>query len=189
MSKVAIVYHSGYGHTAVVANAVAEGVAQGGAEPVLLKIEGPGQDFGPLLAAIDDADAVVFGSPTYMGDVSAAFRAFAEASSKALGAWKDKLAAGFTNSGSLAGDKLQALSSLSILASQHGMVWVGSGVAGSGEDRLGAWLGLTTQSDNAPSDVTPPEGDRAAARRFGARLAAASNRWARGGEGLLAQAA
>ena len=130
-AKVAVVYHSGYGHTEVLAKKVAEGVVDGGAEVVLLKIESPVQDFDPLLTAASDADAIVFGAPTYMGDVSAPFKAFADASAKVFftGGWKDKLAAGFTNSHSFAGDKSHALESLTILAAQHGMNWINLGIA------------------------------------------------------------
>ncbi|WP_374575187.1 flavodoxin family protein [Phenylobacterium sp.] len=199
MTKVAIAYHSGFGHTAVVAESVAEGVRAAGAEPVLLKIENAAQDFGPLLDQASNADAIVFGAPTYMGDVSAAFRAFAEASSKvwAVQGWKDKLAAGFTNSHSLSGDKLQALASLSVLAAQHGMVWVSTGLppgSAAGKtgpedvNRLGSFLGVMTQSENASPEVTPPSGDRETARLLGVRVAEAARRW-RAGAQELAQAA
>ena len=67
MSKVAIVYRSGYGHTAVLAERAAEGVRDAGQTPVLLKIENAAQDFAPLIDKISQADAVVFGAPTYMG--------------------------------------------------------------------------------------------------------------------------
>lgn len=189
--KVAIVYHSGYGHTAVVAEQVARGVADAGGEAQLLKIEGLTQDFGPLLDTVTAADAVIFGAPTYMGDVSAPFKAFADASSRVwftLG-WKDKIAAGFTNSQSFSGDKLHALQSLSILAAQHGMIWVGQGepvptipAAERGPqtiNRVGASTGLMTQADNAGPDVTPPSGDREAGRRFGVRITQAARRWGR----------
>ncbi|WP_426010789.1 flavodoxin family protein [Caulobacter sp. DWR2-3-1b2] len=79
MSKVAIVYRSGYGHTAVLAERVAEGVRDAGQTPVLLKIENAAQDFAPLIDKISQADAVVFGAPTYMGDVSGVFKVFADA--------------------------------------------------------------------------------------------------------------
>jgi multimeric flavodoxin WrbA len=39
--------------------------------------------------------------------------------------WKDKVAAGFTNSASQNGDKLTTLFQLSIFAMQMGMIWVG----------------------------------------------------------------
>jgi len=201
-AKVAVVYHSGFGHTEVLAQKVAEGVVDGGAEAVLLKIESPVQDFGPLLDAASQADAIIFGAPTYMGDVSATFKAFADASSKvfATGGWKDKLAAGFTNSHSFAGDKGHALESLTILAAQHGMNWINLGLAPPhvtaaerGPDtinRVGSFIGLAGQSDNAGTDISPPAGDRETARLQGVRVAQAALRWKRGAaEAGLAEAA
>jgi NAD(P)H dehydrogenase (quinone) len=191
-AKVAVVYHSGFGHTEVLAQKVAQGVADGGAEAVLLKIDSPVQDFDPLLAAASEADAIIFGAPTYMGDVSATFKAFADASAKVFftGGWKDKLAAGFTNSHSFAGDKGHALESLTILAAQHGMNWINLGLepphvtaAERGPDtinRVGSFLGLAGQSDNAGTDVSPPAGDRETARLQGVRVAQAALRWKRG---------
>ena len=110
--KVAIVYHSGYGHTAVVAEHVAKGAGEvPGVEAALYKVEDlASPDNGPWdqLAA---ADAIIFGAPTYMGSASAPFKQFADASSKVwfTQGWKDKLSAGFTNSGSWSGDKLNTL--------------------------------------------------------------------------------
>lgn len=191
-AKVAVVYHSGFGHTEVLAQKVAEGVADAGAEAVLLKIEGLAQDFGPLLDAASEADAIIFGAPTYMGDVSAPFKAFADASAKVFftGGWKDKLAAGFTNSHSFAGDKGHALESLTILAAQHGMNWINLGLAPPnvtaaerGPDtlnRVGSFIGVAGQSDNAGTDITPPAGDRETARLHGVRVAEAALRWKRG---------
>ncbi len=200
-AKVAIVYHSGFGHTAVLANSIAQGVRDAGAEPVLLHIESLAQDMVPLVDAATQADAIVFGAPTYMGDVSAPFKAFADASSRAFftGAWKDKLAAGFTNSHSYAGDKLHALSSLSILAAQHGMNWINLGIpspavtaAERGPEtlnRVGSFIGLSAQSDNASPEITPPAGDRETARLLGERVALAALRWSRGAQPALDQAA
>jgi NAD(P)H dehydrogenase (quinone) len=188
-ATVAIVYHSGYGHTAVLADKVAQGVRDAGDTAVLVKIDSAAQDFAPALEAVGAADAVVFGAPTYMGDVSAAFKAFAEASSKVFfaGGWADKLAAGFTNSHSFAGDKEHALQSLQILAAQHGMNWVNLGIpspavtaAERGPEtlnRVGAFAGLAAQSDNAGADISPPAGDRETARLLGARVARAARRW------------
>ena len=192
MAKVAIVYHSGYGHTEVLAQKAAQGVRDAGGEASLVRIQGAGDDFGPALDALADADAILFGSPTYMGDVSAAFKAFAEASSKVLatGAWKDKLAGGFTVSHSFAGDKGHTIDTLSTLAAQHSMVWVSLGVpppsvpaAERGPDtlnRVAGFAGLLAQADNASSEITPPEGDRETARLFGERIAKAAIRWVRG---------
>ena len=192
MTTVAIVYHSGYGHTAKVAESIAEGVRAAGAEPKLLRIEGLTQDFDPIIDAVSEADAVIFGAPTYMGDVSAPFKAFADASSKVFftGGWADKLAAGFTNSHSFSGDKLHALQSLAILAAQHGMNWINLGLpppnvtaAERGPEtlnRVGAFIGLMTQSDNADAEITPPKGEHDTARHLGGRVAKAARRWAAG---------
>jgi NAD(P)H dehydrogenase (quinone) len=184
MTTIAIVYHSGYGHTAVVAEAVAEGVSRAGATPKLLKIENAAQDFASFLEAVSAADAVIFGAPTYMGDVSAPLKAFFEASAGVWmkQGWKDKLAAGFTNGLTFAGDKGHSLTSMVVLAMQHGMIWVGSAqplgnvngnttAAPEAVNRMGYSMGVVTQSDNAGPDVTPPAGDRESARLLGERVA------------------
>jgi len=201
MSKIAIVYHSGFGHTHVLAESVAAGVREAGAEPVLLRIEGAGQDFQPLLDAVKDADGAVFGAPTYMGDLSAGFRLFAEASAKSWYSqdWKDKLAAGFTVSGSASGDKLQALTSLAVFAAQHGMVWLSTGLlpgTASGKtgpediNRLGSFLGAMASAENAPATETnPPLGDHLTARHLGRRIAEAAQRWNAGRTTGLSEAA
>lgn len=201
MTKVAIVYHSGYGHTAVLAEKVAEGVRDAGQTPILLKIDNAAQDFAPLIDQITEADAVVFGAPTYMGDVSGVFKVFADATSSAFftGAWKDKLAAGFTNSHSFSGDKAHALASLTILAAQHGMNWVNLGLpppgvtaAERGPDtlnRVGSFIGLAAQSDNVSPEISPPAGDRETARLLGVRVAEAAVRWTRGAQPALSEAA
>ncbi|MFF0490201.1 flavodoxin family protein [Nocardia sp. NPDC004068] len=182
--RLAVAYHSGYGHTAVLAEAVAAGARDGDATAELVTVDGITPDGW---AALDAADAIVFGSPTYMGDVSAAFKTFAEATSSRCvrGAWRDKVAAGFTNSGGMSGDKLHALMSLAVLAAQHHMHWVNLGlVAGwnsstaSRDDlnRLGFFLGAGAQTD---TDL-PPAGvvgsDRATCRHLGHRVAGVTAR-------------
>lgn len=184
MTKVAIIYHSGYGHTAVVAEAVAEGVKRGGASVDLVKLESAGQDFTAALDAVSGADAVIFGSPTYMGDVSAVLKAFFEASSKAWMtlAWKDKIAAGFTNGLTPGGNKDNTLGSMIVLAMQHGMIWVGTGLppgnfeanskaAPEATNRFSYALGAVAQSDNAAPEITPPAGDKETGRLLGERVA------------------
>ena len=74
-----------------------------------------------------EADAIVFGAPTYVAGVSAAFKAFQEASSRLVmtQGFGGKIRwAGFTNSGSRSGDKLATLIQLALFAAQHGMHWV-----------------------------------------------------------------
>lgn len=186
MQTIAIVYHSGYGHTAVLAEAVRQGAAEvPGTEVVVIKAE-EATDHMDTLAG---AKAIVFGAPTYMGSLSAVFKQFMESTSHlwAKQDWKDKLAAGFTNSGSQNGDKLQSLEQLAIFAMQHGMIWVGLGLlpgnnasTASPDDlnRLGAFLGAMGQSniDQGP-DQAPPEADRATARHLGRRVAEVAARF------------
>ena len=125
MSKIVIVFHSGYGHTKKVAEAVAEG--SGG---TLLAIDAEGNLPEGGWEQLAAADAIVFGSPTYMGSVSWQFKKFADASSKPWFGqqWKNKLAAGFTNCASMNGDKLSTLHYLFTLSQQHSMFWVGTGM-------------------------------------------------------------
>ncbi|MER6785057.1 flavodoxin family protein [Streptomyces sp. NPDC000658] len=176
---VAVAYHSGYGHTAVLAEAVRAGAADAGAEVHLIKVDEITEEQWTLL---DGSDAIVFGSPTYMGTASGAFHAFAEATSArwATQAWKDKLAAGFTNSGSKSGDKLHTLQFFQILAAQLGMHWVNLGLlpgwnssTGSENDlnRLGVFLGAAAQTnvDEGPDAVH--KADVATAEHLGHRVA------------------
>lgn len=174
--RVAIAYHSLQGHVAKLARAVADGVGEvPGAitHPVTLDA---------LTAAswetIDRADAIVFGCPTYMGGASAVFKTFAEQSLRPWLdnlRWRHKVAAGFTHSQALSGDKLHTLQYFTILAAQHGMLWVTlDAYAGGPTDmnRLGAWLGVISQSErDTPVDVAPPASDLATARHLGRRVA------------------
>ncbi len=153
MSKLAVVYHSGYGHTSAIAKAVARGASVGGVQTQLVPVEAVDQHWNDLKMA----DAIIFGTPTYMGGVSAPFKAFMDASSKAWATqdWKDKIAAGFTHSASQGGDKFNTVTQLFTFAMQHGMIWTGLGLLpgnnsskGSVNDlnRLGSSTGALTQS-------------------------------------------
>lgn len=192
MARIAIVYHSGYGHTAKVAEHVRKGAAIPGAEVRLYKAEDFADPESGPWAELARADAILFGAPTYMGSVSAGMKQFMDASSKVwfTRGWENKIAAGFTNSGSLSGDKVVALQQLATFAAQHGMVWVGNalptGYNASGHDfdaalnRAGFFLGLGTQSlTDLPADKTPNDGDLRTAELFGRRVAEATLRWAR----------
>ena len=191
MAEIAIIYHSGYGHTKKVAEHVARGAAAvDGVEAKLFAVE----ELADSLSPLKSADAMVFGSPTYMGGVSAPFKAFMDATSNLWmqRRWKDKIAAGFTNSGSLSGDKLAVLQHLAIFAAQHGMIWVGQAEMPtltmepgqpSHINRVGGFLGLMAQSNNAPADQTPPEGDLKTAEMFGKRVAETTRRWLAGKAG------
>jgi len=176
MAKVVVVYHSGYGHTQRMAQSVAQG-----ADADLLAIDADGNlpDGGWELLA--QAQAIVFGSPTYMGNVSWQFKKFADASSKPwyVQAWKDKLAAGFTNSAGLSGDKLSTLYTLFTLAMQHGMLWVSQGLMPANTkaatrdaiNNLVSYSGAMAQSPSDGSAADMSQGDLETARLFGQRIA------------------
>jgi NAD(P)H dehydrogenase (quinone) len=188
MSKIIIVYHSGYGHTKKLAEAVLAGTLDGGADAKLVAVSEL-DDAG--WAELDAADALIFGAPTYMGGPSADFKKFADASSKPwVGQkWKDKVAAGFTNSATMNGDKFSTIQYFITIAMQHGMIWAGLGImpantkAATRNDLnyVGGYAGLLSQS---PADATPDEapvpGDLETAKVFGARIAAVTARWKAG---------
>ena len=184
MSKVVVVYHSGYGHTQRMAQSVAQG-----ANAELLAIDADGNLPEGGWEQLAAADAIVFGAPTYMGNASWQFKKFADASSKAwfVQAWKDKLFAGFTNSASVQGDKQVTLDAFYHLAMQHGGVWVGLGLLPSNTKAaqrndvnwMGCFSGAMAQS---PSDASAGEmsaGDLETARQFGERIAKTADRWVR----------
>jgi NAD(P)H dehydrogenase (quinone) len=183
MKKISVVYHSGYGHTTNQARGIVSGIA--GVDNVTTKLIAIDQD-GELTESdwqlLDASDAIIFGSPTYMGMATWQFKKFADASSKRWfnQVWKDKLAAGFTNSASMNGDKHSTLHYFMTLAMQHSMLWVGTGLmpsstkAASRDDinYLGSFAGLMAQSpSDAGADEAPTTGDIETARAFGVRVA------------------
>lgn len=176
MSKTIVVYHSGYGHTKRVAEHVAEGA---GAE--LIAIDAEGNVPEGTWEKLNAADAIIFGSPTYMGSVSWQFKKFADATSKVwfTRGWQDKVFGGFTNSASFNGDKQISLITLQTLASQHGGIWVSLGLMPSSQksstrndlNNLGGSVGLLVQSPSDASVEEIPQGDLDTAKRYGQRVA------------------
>jgi len=172
--RVAITYHSETGHVAKLAAAVAEGIQRvDDGDPQLIDLTAMTSAAWVMLEA---ADAMVFGAPTYMGGPSAVFKSFAEATLPVWAdklRWRNKVAAGFTHSQALSGDKLHTLQYFTVLAGQHGMLWVTLDLYPSAHlNRLGAWLGVMSQSArDAPPDEAPPVGDLETARHLGRRVA------------------
>ena len=187
--KVCVIYHSGYGHTQRVAESIQSGVTSvKGIDCELLSVTELDEN-SPSWDILDSADAMIFGSPTYMGSVSAEMKKFMEATSARWMElkWADKLAAGFTNSASQNGDKQNTLVTLCTFAAQHGMVWINlnqipgnNHSGGSVEDinRLGASLGAMAQSnaDEGP-DIAPLGSDLKTAKLLGERVAKSALRW------------
>jgi len=184
---VGVVYDSGYGHTAAQARAVAEGAAsiQGVSARMYFAEEMAGDPHG-----LDRCDALIFGTPTYLGSASAAFKMFMESTSKIWRdqAWSGRLAAGFTSSGGHNGDKLNTLVQLNLFAMQHGLIWVGLGLVDGNDasdktndnlNRLGSYLGAMAQANTDQGIEGMLESDLATARHLGRRVACAARGWNR----------
>ena len=190
MTNVSVLYFSGYGHTAKQAEAVQKGASSvDGVKAQLIAIDKEGNITDADWAALDASQAIIFGSPTYMGGPAWQFKKFADASSKPwfTGKWKDKVAAGFTNSASMNGDKGSTISYFITLAMQHSMVWIGTGLMPSNKkdatrndvNFLAGFSGALAQSpSDGSAEEGPLPGDLETAKLFGARVAAYAKRTA-----------
>ena len=182
MRTVAVVYHSDSGSTKILAEAIHEGA--GSLEDVraeLHEIQRADLSDGfyrneALFNSLDEADAIIFGCPTFMGNVSTPMKAFLEATLQRFSsrAWTDKLASGFTVSGTPSGDKSNTLTSLLVCALQLGMVWVGLDQSPANPDnrnRLGFFLGAAGQADFRTKGAALHAGDRETGVEHGKRVA------------------
>lgn len=182
MTTVSIIYFSGTGHTTKLAEAVTQGAASiAGVKTSLIALSGDDIAKGryqndAVLAQLDASDAIIFGSPTYMGGPAAQFKAFADATGERWyrSAWRDKLAAGFTVSSGPSGDKLSTLHYFFTLAMQHGMIWAGfpeNPMNDKGINRLSSYSGVMAQAGQEPVDVAPNAADKLTGQLLGQRVA------------------
>jgi NAD(P)H dehydrogenase (quinone) len=180
--KISIIYFSAFrGHTEKLAQAIAQGAKSL-----------PGIDLRLIpVVSVDDhwdyihaSDAIIFGSPTYMGSVSARFKEFIErlaGDAWLQRAWVSKLAGGFTVSAGRSGDKWSTLMQLFVAASQMGMLWVSLPIcgghystAGSEDDlnRLAGYIGVMAQANiDQGIQQAPPSSDLRTAELYGAHIA------------------
>jgi NAD(P)H dehydrogenase (quinone) len=196
VTTIAVVFQSERGHTQTLAEAVLRGLAQvPGVDGEIHRVTGKDVLEGryrndELMAKLDAADGIVFGCATYMGSGSAIYKSFLEAAFLPHWMeqrWKDKIAAGFTNSASQSGDKLSTLLQLMVFAMQMGMIWVGvsdlpgnnwSGGSRNDLNRLGTWVGAMGQSN--ADELVPSAGDIETAERLGHRVALICRRFCDG---------
>lgn len=184
MKKVAVVYHSGHGHTEYMAERVVEGVRSvAGVEVSLIKAD----ELANAPEKLVDFDGLIWGSPTYLGGVSGVFKSFMDATGRL---WRKqqlrgKLASGFTVSSLPAGDKQSTLLSMIVFSMQHGMIWVGNSILpeqhggtpyGEAANRLGSWAGMMAQAGHAAAADAFEPGDVRTANIFGRNFAATLNR-------------
>lgn len=182
MTAVVVIYHSATGTTAQLAEAIHAGAAEI-ADATLFRISGTDIIAGrfqheDIWTALDQADAIIFGSPTFMGGPSAQFKAFADASGERWSEkkWANKVAAGFTIGANLNGDQLSTLAYFSVFAAQHGMLWCGLDIPGgydtAGRNRLGTQLGLVAQAEGSKVEAI----DLTTAHYLGRRVATIARR-------------
>ena len=180
---ISVLYFSGYGHTHKQALAVAKGAATNAFESRLIRISDNGTITDDEWQMLSASTAIIFGSPTYMGAPAWQFKKLADQSSKPWFAqeWRDKVAAGFTNSSGINGDKNSSIQYFFTFAMQHSMLWVGTGLmpsSGKASARddvnwLGGFSGALAQSPNdASPEEAPGVGDLETARLLGVRVAA-----------------
>lgn len=195
MAKVTIVYHSKYGHTKLQAEAVQRGAAKViGIESEIITVTEAIEN----LDRLDASDAIIFGCPTYMGNISAGMKEFIEVAAKKwfTQSWKNKIAGAFTNSSSFSGDKLNTLNGLMINAMQHGMIFVGLGMLpaashpdsmnslqGPGPEvhnRVGSSIGAMASSFQVKPPEAPSKGDIETAEAYGQRVAEITLQFSKG---------
>lgn len=197
MSRLIVVYHSTYGHTKLQAEAVYQGAS--GVDGIKAEIMTATEAIDNI-DILDNADAIIFGTATYMGNIASDMKKFMEASVKKwfAGAWKDKIAGGFSNSSSFSGDKLNTLQGIVVFAMQHGMIWVGTGmfpsqnnmdamnsVEGPGPEthnRVGSFIGPMSASFQVDPPGAPSKGDIETAELYGKRVAEITLQFVKGRE-------
>ena len=163
--EIAIVYHSVTGTTQTLARAIKRGAESiNGITAREIEIKGrdiiEGRYVQPAtLEMLSQIRGIIFGSPTFMGSVSAQFKSFADATSDLWceQAWSGKVAAGFTVGSNASGDQLQTIQYMQVFASQHGMLWTSLDIPGGydvqGRNRLGAQSGLIVHTRDEKLDT------------------------------------
>lgn len=189
--KVLVLYYSAYGHISTMAEAVAAGAREAGAEvtvkrvpetlpPELQKQLGITEPAAVPVATVDELpgyDAIIFGTPTRFGNMTAQMRAFLDATGGlwAKGALVGKVGSVFTSSATQHGGQESTILSFHTTLLHHGMVIVGlpyafQGQMGVAEVKGGSPYGASTIADGDGSRQ-PSAVELEAARFQGAHVA------------------
>ena len=140
MTNVLVLYHSMYGHIETMANAVAEGASSvAGVEVTVKRVPetmdtevfknagGKTEQAAPVAtpAELAEYDAIIVGTPTRFGNMSAQMRNFFDQTGGlwAKGALAGKVASVFTSTGTFGGQEMTITSTWTTLA-HHGMIIV-----------------------------------------------------------------
>lgn len=190
-TKVSVVYFSGFkGTTKRLAEAVCRGAASlDDVDAVIIDVH----DIDAHWKRLHQSDAIIFGSPTYVGSVAAEFKVFIEKLAGEIWLrrlWLNKVSGGFTVSAGRSGDKLNCLQDLATAATQMGMIWVpvritGGNYSSQGSEadlnRMAGYLGVMAQANiDEPLDVSPPPSDIETCEMHGAHIAAVAKQLAIG---------
>lgn len=144
MAKILVLYYSMYGHIETMAHAVAEGAKKvDGAEVIIKRVPetmppeifakaGGKTQNAPVATPqeLADYDAIIFGTPTWFGNMSGQMRTFLDQTGGlwASGALYGKLGSVFSSTGTGGGQE-QTITSTSTTLAHHGMVIVPIGYA------------------------------------------------------------
>jgi NAD(P)H dehydrogenase (quinone) len=173
MTKVLVVYYSSYGHIETMAGAVAEGVREAGAEATVKRVpeivpeavarqSGIRLDQAAPIATVDelpDYDAIVFGTPTRFGNMTAQMRNFLDQTGGLWmkGALIGKVGSVFTSSATQHGGQESTILTFIPTLMHHGMVVVGLPYSFQGQ------MGLEEIKGGSPygaSTITGGDGSR-----------------------------
>lgn len=173
MAKVLVLYYSAYGHIEVMANAVAEGAREAGAEVDVKRVpeivsadvaekSGFKLDQAAPVATVDelkDYDAIIFGSGTRFGNVTSQLRSFMDQTGGLwfTGALVGKVGSVFTSSATQHGGQESTILSFIPTLLHHGMVVVGLPYAFQGQSGLDEIKG---GSPYGASTITGSDGAR-----------------------------
>ena len=192
MTKVLVLYYSSYGHIEKMADAVAEGAREGGAEVTIRRVAETAPDevvkaahfktdtAHPVIEgpdALADYDAIIVGAPTRYGRMPSQMAAFWDTTGGlwARGALIGKVGGAFTSTASQHGGQETTLFSLITNLLHHGLAIVGldygfQGQMGVDEVRGGSPYGATTIAGGDGSRQPHAE-ELAGARYQGKRIA------------------
>jgi NAD(P)H dehydrogenase (quinone) len=184
MTKVLILYYSAYGHTAQMADAIAEGARASGAEAHVKRVAdmagahaGRPDDAIATVDQLPDYDAIVIGTGTRYGRMSAPMAAFLDQTGGlwAKGALNGKVGAAFTSTATQHGGQETTLFSIITNLLHFGMTVVGLDYGFAAQMTLdevagGSPYGATTIA-GGKGERQPSEIDLAGARYLGERVA------------------
>ncbi len=160
MAKVLVLYYSSYGHTERMAEAVAEGarsvpgtevtvkrvpelVPEEAARKAHIKLDQQAPIAAP--AELEGYDAIIFGTPTRFGNMTAQMRNFLDQTGGlwAKGALVGKVGSVFTSTGTQHGGQESTILSFHTTLLHHGMVIVGLPYTFQGQTRMDEILGAS----------------------------------------------